>query len=293
MSIDTYKLAVSDFPLNGKKLQPGDPRWSAFNASFQNREVEMNDVMDLVYAGKPITTQHKNQWRVTANYLCGQHIGLDMDTEDSRSTLNQLSNDKFVQKYAAFIHTTISHTPEKPRARVIFLLDTPICQAKNYSLAAASVLWLFGTADRQCKDAVRFFYGSPGCEFAFVGEVLPLEIIKKLIGQYQETGQREKKKSVRPDYLPPASQADVAAALKFIDPWKVDYDEWLSILMALHSQFGDSGYSLAEQWGEGKPGEVEQKWRGFHQEGNVQGAITIGTLFAIAKKFGWGNANVL
>ncbi len=289
--METYKIAVSDYPLNGKKLIPGDSRWGAFNASFANSELELNDVMDVVYAGKAITTHHKDRWRTSQNYLCGQHIGLDFDTEDERSTLGNLSNDKFIQKYSAFAHTTTSHTPEKPRARVIFLIDTPICQPKNYGLAATSLLWLFGFADRQCKDAVRFWYGAPGCEFAYVGEVLPLEVVKKLIANYQDTGCIERKRAVRRDYLPPASQQEVAEALKLVDPWKVEYDEWVSILMAIHSQFGEAGYELAETWGDGKQGEVSQKWKSFHQEGNVQGAVTIGTLFSIAKRFGWGRVN--
>lgn len=285
--MNTYRIAISDFPLDGKKLLPGDPRWKAFNASFENREVGLNDLMDIIYDGHPITTHHKDHWRTSQNYICGQHIGLDFDTEDERSTLARLAGDKFIQRYCAFIHTTISHTPDRPRARAIFLVDTPICQAKNYSLAAASLTWMFGEADRQCKDAVRFFYGSPGCMFEYVGEILPLEMVKKLIGQYQETGMQEKHKATRTGYLPPASQKDVAGALSKIPAWGIEYDEWLSILMALHSEFGEDGYLLAESWGDGKPGEVERKWRGFHQDGNTAGAVSIGTLFAIAKRFGY------
>jgi hypothetical protein len=171
---------------------------------------------------------------------------------------------------------------------VIFLLDQPIYQAKNYALAASALLWLFGTADRQCKDAARFFYGAPGCEFVYFNQVLPLDVVKQLIQKYIDSGQAEKRKSVRRDYLPPASQQEVADALKHINPWQVDYDEWLSILMAIHSQFGDGGYALAESWADGKPGEVAQKWRSFSADGNESGRITINTLFAIAKRFGWG-----
>jgi hypothetical protein len=288
---DTFKIAVSNFNTHGK-LPPLDPRWPAFNASFQNLDLARSQILDTVYYGKAITTQHKNQWRHGDNYICGQHLGLDMDTDDERSSLATLSKDKFIQKYSAFIHTTISHTPEKPRARAIFLLDQPIMQAKNYSLAATALLWLFGTADRQCKDAVRFFYGSPKCEFEYFDQVLPLDVVRKLISQYIESGKVEKKRSIRPDYLPPPSQQEVAAALKTINPWQVDYDEWVSILMAIHSQFGEDGYQLAANWADGKPKEVERKWDSFHQTGNVAGAVTIATVFGIAKRFGWSK-NVL
>jgi len=283
---EEFKIAVSNMKMDSK-LITGDPRWKTFNSSFQNLDLEMTQLLDMIYYGRAITTHHKNAWRENKNYLCGQHLGLDFDNEDEKSTLDFLVKDKFIVKYAAFIHTTISHTDEKPRARAIFLLDTPIMQAKNYALAAASLLWLYGEADRKCKDPARFFYGAPKCDFAYLSNVLPLDVVKKLIKNYVDSGQTERKRATRPDYLPPPSQQEVSEALKHIDPWKVDYDEWVGILMAIHSEFGEGGYPLAENWAQGKQGEVAQKWNSFHKDGNVTGAITIGTLFGIAKQHGW------
>jgi hypothetical protein len=285
-----YSVAVSSYKLT-EKIPPGAAMWKDFNASFISCEVKPQELMSCLYMGRPITTPHKNKWRATANYECGQHIGLDFDSGDKLSTVQHLASDKFVSKYASFIHTTISHIDEHPRARVIFLIDQPIMQAKNYAMAAAALLWLFGAADRQCKDPARFFYGAPGCTFEFIDQVLPISVIKKLIVNYIESGENERKQSTRSNYLPPASQQEVSEALKFIDPWKIAYDEWVSILMAIHSQFGDGGYQLAESWGAGKPGEVEQKWKSFKPDGNVSGAVTIATLFQFAKLNGWGRNN--
>ncbi|MFZ9393890.1 MAG: hypothetical protein ACO28P_08045, partial [Ilumatobacteraceae bacterium] len=81
------------------------------------------------------------------------------------------------------------------------------------ALAASALLWLFGTADRQCKDAVRFFYGSPGCRVEMVNNILPLEVIQHLIAQYLETGQKERRNQ-NGQYHAPASQQEVADALK-------------------------------------------------------------------------------
>jgi hypothetical protein len=281
-----YKIAVSSFALS-KKLPQGDPIWHKFNSSFENLELDVPGIMNAVYAGRAITTQHKDHWRTSANYLCGQHIGLDFDAGDETSSLDYLLRDKFVSRYAAFAYTTISHTPEHPRARVIFTLDAPIMQAKNYTLAAAALLWLFGTADRQCKDAARFFYGAPGCEMVSIGNDLPLETVKKLIQNYQETGVKEKRRSLRKDYAPTTDQREVADALQKIPAWGIDYDEWVQVLMGLHAGFGDDAIGLAIAWADGKPGEVEQKWRSFKQDGNGQGAITLATVFGIAKRFGW------
>ncbi len=281
----SYRIAVSSQQLD-RKLPPGDPGWSRFNASFANRELSRMDLADAIYTGHAITTWHKDRWRNSTNYLAGQHLGLDMDTEDERSTITRLIQDKFIAKYASLLHTTISHQPEAPRARVVFLLDTPIMQATNYSLAAAALLWVFGTADRQCKDPCRFFYGAPGCEIEYFENILPLETVKRIITQYQATGLREKRRR-ESNYQPTTDQTEAAQALAKIPPWNIDYDEWVSVLMALHSAFGETGLALAESWAEGYPGEVAHKWAGFTPTGNSSGAVTIATVFGIAKRFGW------
>ena len=78
----------------------------------------------------------------------------------------------------------------------------------------------------------------------------------------------------------------MADALKCTSQF-IDYDEWVQVLMALHAAYGDAGRALAEDWADGKPGEVSQKWRSFKPTGNTSGAVTIATVFGIAKKFGW------
>lgn len=281
-----YKIAVSNMTIT-KKLDPGAPEWHAFNGSFDNVELDTLDIAGVVYRGKSITTQHKNNWRSGENYLCGQHLGLDFDNGDASSSLDTLKTDKFISKYGAFLYSTMSHTDEAPRSRAIFLLDRPIMQAKNYTLAASALLWMFGTADRKCKDAVRFFYGSQFCQMEIIENVLPLEVVQHLIANYLETGATEKKKSVRSDYHAPANMQEVESALKSIPPWQIDYDEWVSVLMAIHSAFGDAGYDLAQAWGDGKGNEIELKWRSFKAGGNTAGAVTVATVFGIAKRFGW------
>ena len=83
-------------------------------------------------------------------------------------------------------------------------------------------------------------------------------------------------------------ETEVIDALKYIDAWGIDYDQWVSILMAIHSAFpGENGLRIAEQWGNGRPGEVSQKWKSFKVEGNATGCVSIGTLFAVARECGW------
>ena len=195
MTDPTYRIAVSTWALD-HKLAPGAPEWSAFNASFTNQSLNPFDFARAIYDGHPFTTWHANGWRTSANYVCGQHLGLDFDAGDQTSTLPALLSNPFIHRHANILYTTPSHTPEAPRARVVFLLDTPIMQATNYALAAAALLWLFGTADRQCKDAARFFYGSMRCDMEMFDNVLSLATVKHIIAQYQASGKRELRRQV-------------------------------------------------------------------------------------------------
>lgn len=290
MTDNTYRVALGP-PLQGKILT-GDRYWQTFNGAFQNVQLASDLIAAELYEGRPITTWCDPQWRKSENYKLGQHLGLDFDTEDKHSTLQALLKEPFISKYAAFLYTTPSHTPDKPRARVIFLLDTPIYQAANYTLAASALLWIFGTADRQCKDPVRFFYGGkPGaCELEWLGNELPLELMKDLINRYKTTGNAERKKPRTYNYEGgTVNERKIADALQHINPWSLDYDQWLYVLMGIHHALGNAGLDLAEQWADGKPHEVESKWHGFG--GNATGLITEGTLFKIAKENGWRPVN--
>lgn len=167
-------------------------RFSRFNASFENEQLIQPDIAWKIKQGYAFTTWHRNQWRESANYEVGQHLALDFDAGDVTSSLPHLLKDKFVQQYAALAYSTPSSQPEAPKSRVVFVLDTPIMQAKNYVLASKAMLWLFGTADPKCKDPCRFFYGSLNCELSFLNHVLPLDKVKEIINQYIQTGAEAK-----------------------------------------------------------------------------------------------------
>lgn len=192
MSDEPVKISFSTLRLEDK-IPADDPLWPRFNASFVNRELPLIEIANEIYSGHAFTAWHKNHWRHTENYQLGQHIGLDFDTKDKYSTLHHLKQDKFIACRAALIYTTPSHTPDSPRARVVFTLDTPIYQPQNYVLAATALVWMFGKADAKCKDAARFFYGSVGCDVEYLDNVLPIEIVKNLIRSYRETGEKAKK----------------------------------------------------------------------------------------------------
>lgn len=286
--MNTYKVSIG--PSLDGKIPPGSPYWSKFNGSFRNMDIPAAQFANFIYEKHPFTTWHKENWRRSDNYILGQHIGVDFDTGDELSSIPHLRSDPFVAKYASLIYATPSHTPEKPRARVVFLLDTPIHQSKNYVLAVSTILWLFGAAaDRQCKDPVRFFYGGRKDEnIEFLDNILPLCKLKEMIEQFRRTGQQERRYQGKPYKAQTTDEKTVQDALKYIPPWGIDYNEWLAVLMAIHSEFpGNNGLGIAESWGQGVDNEITRKWKSFDTSGNVSGQVTLGTLFELAKQNGW------
>ena len=81
-------------------------------------------------------------------------------------------------------------------------------------------------------------------------------------------------------------KTDLLGIIKFIDPCSCDYNEWLSVGMALKHE----GYTAADwdSWSRSdsryQPGECECKWEGFNGSGTP---VTAGTIVSMAKDRGF------
>lgn len=121
------------------------------------------------------------------NFQLAQHIAVDMDTEDKRSSIDWLMKHEFVRAYASILYSTPSHTDEAPRSRIIFLLDRPITDGAGYKQAIEYIYSLFPGADPSCVDASRFLYGSKNCRIEWMAEnELPLSHLRMLYLQSQQ-----------------------------------------------------------------------------------------------------------
>jgi hypothetical protein len=180
-----HRIAFNRMALSAK-LPQGDHRWGEFNDSFDNLTLDATAIADYIYRGYAFTTWMSGR-RSIENFICGQHIAIDMDTGDERSTIDALSAHLLVRMYGGVIYTTPSHTPETPRARVLFLLDQTITDAEGYKEAMKFIIAQFDGADVACKDASRFFYGSLGCDLRLPDNVLPVAELRSLYRKWQKT----------------------------------------------------------------------------------------------------------
>lgn len=84
------------------------------------------------------------------------------------------------------------------------------------------------------------------------------------------------------------SMDDVRAALSYLD--ESDMDLWVRMGMAIKGEFGESGFDIWDNWGQGyskyKAKEAQSRWKSFKIAG-ARGTVTIGSLFHLAIEKGF------
>jgi hypothetical protein len=165
-----------------KNLSPNESQlwWREFNGNFLNVDITNNDFAKAVRFGFAYTSQHA-RYRKKENFAQSQFVAIDYDTEDERSSFDTLLSDELIDKYASFLHTTPSHTNERPRCRVVFELDRPITNVYKYELLVRSFLYHYGDSDASCKDGNRLYFGAVDCDVHYVNKVMPLDVARDVL----------------------------------------------------------------------------------------------------------------
>jgi Bifunctional DNA primase/polymerase, N-terminal/Primase C terminal 2 (PriCT-2) len=92
----------------------------------------------------------------------------------------------------------------------------------------------------------------------------------------------------RPQSMP-ASATEIERAIQFISA--EGREEWLTVGMALHREFGPTGRLIWDAWSRSsskfKKRDQDYTWRKFRSTGNGRGAITLGSVFHLATRAGW------
>ena len=178
------------------KVKPGDPRYWQLNMTFSSYQATAAELLSAIRSGYAWTAPHRKErhlrpdgkrttYRVKRNVIGVQAIGLDSDTEDERSTLAWWQSDPFFAAFGAFAHTTASHTEERPRCRVVFVLAEPLTVGEAELLLRA-LHERYPHVDHSAKDACRIFYGARGCQFVAPDNVMPQDVARALVVTLQQ-----------------------------------------------------------------------------------------------------------
>ncbi|MBD2511703.1 PriCT-2 domain-containing protein [Nostoc muscorum FACHB-395] len=292
--------------------------------NFIDVEGTLADVQEHIKAGHAICAGLLNgKWRSKANIIGSQWLLLDIDNSniardaydkpikdengnyikvyDHQLTIEEALAHPFIKKHCALIYTTASHRPDWHKFRLVFLLPEYV-QGADTVEACTRFLMQQLPHDPACKDASRVFYGSTEAEFPLVNPeaTLPAEWISEAIAiaqqeriEYQLRIQEieSRRKEWRDISLAEGWDIDqlIQNALSFIPPrtpGSGNYDECRQVLMALVNHYGATDAEIiAEQWSpsiKGSTWNIRAKIRSFRR-----GGISIGTLFHIAKQYGF------
>ncbi|MBN3945545.1 MAG: PriCT-2 domain-containing protein [Nostoc sp. NMS7] len=282
------------------------------------------DVQQHIKAGHAICAGLLGgKWRSKSNVIGSHWLLLDIDNSDvardgydkpikdengnyikvydHQLTIEEALAHPFIKKHCALIYTTASHRPDWHKFRLVFLLPQYV-QGADTVEACTRFLMQQLPHDPACKDASRVFYGSTEAEFPLVNPeaTLPAEWISEAITitqqeriEYQLRIQEieSRRKEWREVSIIEGWDIDqlIQNALSFIPPrtpGSGNYDECRQVLMALVNHYGASEAEIiAEQWSpsiKGSTWNIHAKIRSFRR-----GGITIGTLFHIAKQYGF------
>ncbi len=174
--MDTTKYYPIEVMINRSikgKMPAGATRddWRQYNSSFVFHKTTPYGLASDIWRGFsfcPVFAERRKK----ENFRKAWHIAFDFDRGDS--SLDALSKHEFISIFSSFAYSTPSSTPDNPRSRVVFIFDRPYTDIVEYEqLYQALLWWLELPADPSCKDALRLFYGSPGCKVWTNWSVLP------------------------------------------------------------------------------------------------------------------------
>lgn len=151
--------------------------------TFDNVEVSSEELSKIVHAGYAFCPQINNNWKKASNFLCSDYLAVDID--EGIPIENMMEHD-FVKQYCSFIYTTVNHTEEDHRFRIVFELEETITDPNIMKHAMSGLLKKFG-GDPSCKDPTRMFFGSKGCKLHQLNNTLPEKQVKLLIPHGEES----------------------------------------------------------------------------------------------------------
>lgn len=271
--------------------------WASYQEAFEPESLSVQHLLTEIAEGSSFAPVFDGR-RCRENFYLAQHIGLDFDNEDGGIRgLDDLLSDPFIAAHAALIYPTLSWTPERPRFRVVFVLDEPIRSAGGYEAALHTVMRLYPTSDSQCKDISRAYFGNGTISrdhlwrhVADLDNTLAVGVLRHYYLSWKNTEAERTAHRITPPASRPKNQpADmdvVMEQLERIDPYAMSRDEWVKVGSGLAREFGDAAFERFKQWSDvpGHKGLSMSEWNSMKRDHSTP--ATIGSVLHVARKYG-------
>lgn len=155
MSDRKLRLATNPHLINKNEIGGSE----LFAYGWENRELTLGELAEAIKQGIAYTAQLKGK-RKAANFLASDIVSVDVDRG---MTIEQALAHPLVANHAGMIYTTVRHTPEAHRFRIIFPTPRTITDpAEMRAVARSLALRLNG--DPTVVDPARIFFGNRGAQ---------------------------------------------------------------------------------------------------------------------------------
>jgi hypothetical protein len=158
------------------KVPPTEKR--AFSHGFEPLDLTIGDLEEVVKDfGYAFSYRFSGGIRKTENFLGADFLAVDVD---NGMLISQALENPIVTKYCSLLYTTVSHTLERHRFRLVFRLPRTITDARELKAAAVSLSRRLG-GDLSATDAARLFYGSRRCQTELLEHAIDEAFLESLI----------------------------------------------------------------------------------------------------------------
>jgi Protein of unknown function (DUF3987)/Bifunctional DNA primase/polymerase, N-terminal/Primase C terminal 2 (PriCT-2) len=302
--IQATNLELPLVPLNGNKQPLGDGWQNRAFSTTQLIEAISNGGVEVPIKGKIKKIQLKGFGLITGgpiaiNGATYNIMALDQDGEGAAAKIEKLSAAEPLPKTVAF-------TSGRPaRCQYLFLVPEEyknVIRTKKINTGVKDEDKKVQKLEFRWKDLQSVlppsihpttgeYYWVEGCAIDEVEiAIAPPWVIEQMLIEPELPTTQPSLFSERQNFTKYKQWTDIDFAISYLNALSKyradDYDEWLTVGMALHS-VDDSLVFEWDKWStqsaKYRPGDCEKKWRSF----SPNGGVSLGTLSHMAKQDGW------
>jgi len=126
------------------------------------------------------------------NFISNSFLFVDLD--NAEQTIAKSLEHPFFNEYGSAYYATASYTPEIQKHRLIYKLESDVTDKEEMHALYAAIIAIHNS-DPAAKDAARMFFGAKTDIFDTFDNVLPTDVMLKMIEDGEELLEAEKLKS--------------------------------------------------------------------------------------------------
>jgi Origin of replication binding protein len=154
------------------------PNKLSMSHGFKPIEDTIEALADIISTeGWAFSFQFSIEHRAIHNFLATDILSVDID---GGTTIDKTLKNPLVEQFCSLIYTTVSHTADNHRFRMVFALPRTLTSPLEVSYASRALTRRLG-GDPAATDAARMSYGSRGCSPMLLGNSLSDEFLDELI----------------------------------------------------------------------------------------------------------------